>query len=104
MIYTEENEITEVTEEESDSHSEHTTSDDGYEEWDILKIHNIANKGEEFILPEFFPDSFPIMSPRGKAGFYFDGYLFSCSDETKNMATHHYKCEAIECPAKLTKY
>ena len=92
--------------EEEDSYPTATndTTEDEFESWDILKIPNFANKGEQFILPEVLPYSFPILSKRGNAGFCHNGYLFGCNDEAKKMTTHHYKCEQAECNTKLTTY
>ncbi|KAJ9067901.1 hypothetical protein DSO57_1034214 [Entomophthora muscae] len=56
-------------------------TEDGLETWDILKVHNICNYEKEFQLPDILSISFPIMSSKGNAGFYHDGFMFKCNNE-----------------------
>ncbi|KAJ9056817.1 hypothetical protein DSO57_1029095 [Entomophthora muscae] len=74
-----------------------TPTEDTPETWDILKVQNICNYEEEFQLPDVLPISFPIMSSKGNAGFYHDGFMFKCNDEQKHLVLHNYKCEGPSC-------
>ena len=79
-------------------------ADDQIELWDVYAIHNICNRNGAFVVPTQFPESYPTMSKKGGAGFVHKGYSFSCNDEKKPIRQHHYKCDNLGCPARLTTY
>lgn len=55
-----------------------------------------------FVVPPVWDVNFPIMSKKGGAGFYHDGYIFYCRDEGKDLVNHHYNCEGTGCQMKIT--
>ncbi|KAJ9055299.1 hypothetical protein DSO57_1005126 [Entomophthora muscae] len=50
------------------------------------------------------PVSYPIMIKKGGAGFVHKGYSFSCNNKKKPIHQHHFKCDNVGCPARLTTY
>ncbi|KAJ9086362.1 hypothetical protein DSO57_1039607 [Entomophthora muscae] len=57
-----------------------------------------------FAVPTTYPASYPIMKKKGGAGFVYKGYSFSCNDKNEPICQHHFKCDNIGCPARLTTY
>ncbi|KAJ9086365.1 hypothetical protein DSO57_1039608 [Entomophthora muscae] len=44
------------------------------------------------------------MTKKGGAGFVHKGYSFSCNNKKKPIRQHHFKCDNVGCPARLTTY
>ncbi|KAJ9060923.1 hypothetical protein DSO57_1039628 [Entomophthora muscae] len=97
-------------EDENERVSKNDFGDHGFEaseeepilEWYLHAVANICNVNRQSIVLAVFPDSFPIMNKKGGAGFVKNGFLFTCNDQRKNMAHHHYQCDSPGCPAQLT--
>ncbi|KAJ9051073.1 hypothetical protein DSO57_1039688 [Entomophthora muscae] len=78
--------------------------DEPIELWDLNSIHNICNQNGIFSVPTTYPISYSIMIKKGGVGFVYKGYSFSCNDKKKSIHQHHFKCNNVVCPARLTTY
>ena len=43
-----------------------------------------------------------MMSLKPKAGFYHEGFTYTCKDATKDWAIYNWHCSATKCPARIT--
>ncbi|KAJ9083854.1 hypothetical protein DSO57_1030377 [Entomophthora muscae] len=80
------------------------SADDPIELWDLNSIHNVCYRNGTFAVPATYPVSYPIMTKKGGAGFVHKGYSFSCNNKKKLIHQHHYKCDNVGFPARLTTY
>ena len=72
--------------------------------WDIHRINHICNHHGAFTVPTRYPESYPIIYKQGSAGFVHKGYIFNYNDEKKPLCHHHYKCDTLGCPTRLSTY
>ena len=44
------------------------------------------------------------MSMKSNAGFYHNGYAYTCEDATKDLVYCQWRCNTIKCPAQITTF
>ncbi|KAJ9087215.1 hypothetical protein DSO57_1035339 [Entomophthora muscae] len=96
--------ISEPEDEEEQEPDPGAPEDEPIELWDLNSIHNVCNRNGTFAVPATYPVSYPIMTKKGGAGFVHKGYSFICNNKKKPIRQHHFKCDNVGCPARLTTF
>ena len=70
-------------------------------EFDLFSAENICVRGNKFNPPEDLPLNFDMMFKKGGAAYCYDGFIFYCEDQKKDLEKHSYYCQDINCNVRL---
>ena len=69
--------------------------------FNFFTAENICVRENKFNPPEDLPLNFVMMSKKGGAAYYYDGFIFYCEDQKKDLDKHSYYCQDLACNVRL---